>query len=215
MFMLLTQNLGYRYRNGSLLHFPDLRCAAGEHWLLLGPSGSGKTTLLQLLAGLRTPTEGKVVLNDTMLSELKGAALDRFRGRQIGIIYQQPHFVRALNVGDNLALARQLAGLPADADRIQQLLDRLGVSHKIRSKTDQLSVGEQQRVAIARALVNAPGVILADEPTSALDDANANRVSQLLKEVAESVGAILVIVTHDARLREQFDRQVLLDATPV
>lgn len=213
--MLLTENLVYRYRNGSSLQFPDLRCAAGEHWLLLGPSGSGKTTLLQLLAGLRTPTEGRVLLNDTELSALSGPALDRFRGRQIGIIYQQPHFVRSLRVGENLELARQLAGLPADTDRIQQLLDRLDIGHKLRAKTGELSVGEQQRVAIARALVNAPGLILADEPTSALDDGNANRVSHLLREVAESVGAILVIVTHDARLREQFDRQVLLASTPV
>ena len=213
--MLLTENLGYRYRNGPALRFPDLRCAAGEHWLLLGPSGSGKTTWLQLLAGLRTPTAGRVVLNDTALSGLSGAALDRFRGRQIGIIYQQPHFVRSLRVGENLALARRLAGLPADGERIQQLLDRLDIGHKLRARTDQLSVGEQQRVAIARALVNAPGLILADEPTSALDDANATRVSHLLREVAESAGAILVIVTHDARLRQQFDRQVLLSPTPV
>jgi putative ABC transport system ATP-binding protein len=212
--MLLTENLAYRYRNGSSLHFPDLRCAANEHWLLLGPSGSGKTTLLQLLAGLRTPTAGQVVLNDTPLSGLSGAALDRFRGRRIGIIYQQPHFVRSLRVGENLALARQLAGLPAAPDRIQELLARLDVGDKLAARTRKLSVGEQQRVAIARALVNEPSLILADEPTSALDDANAARVSHLLREVAEAAGAILVIVTHDARLRREFDRQVLLTPTP-
>ena len=212
--MLQTDNLTFHYPNGPSLTFPDLRCAAGEHWLLLGPSGSGKTTWLQLLAGLRTPTTGRIVLRDTNLADLRGGALDRFRGREIGIIYQQPPFVRSLSVGDNLALARRLAGLPADAERVHRLLDRLGVSHKARSRPDRLSVGEQQRVAIARALVNAPGLILADEPTSALDDGNARRVSQLLREVAEAVQAILVIVTHDARLRQEFDRYVELAGTP-
>lgn len=212
--MLQTDNLTFRYPNGPSLTFPDLRCAAGEHWLLLGPSGSGKTTWLQLLAGLRTPTTGRIVLRDTNLADLRGGALDRFRGREIGIIYQQPPFVRSLSVGDNLALARRLAGLPADADRVHRLLDRLGVSDKARSRPDRLSVGERQRVAIARALVNAPGLILADEPTSALDDANARRVSQLLREVAEAVQAILIIVTHDARLRQEFDRYVELAGTP-
>lgn len=209
--MLQTDQLAFSYRNGPSLTFPDLRCGTGEHWLLLGPSGSGKTTWLQLLAGLRTPTAGRVTLNGTELSALRGSDLDRFRGRQIGIIYQQSHFIRALSVGDNLALARRLAGLPADAERIAQLLDRLGVGHKISARPERLSVGEQQRVAIARALVNEPGLILADEPTSALDDANAARVSDLLREVAEAAGALLLIVTHDARLKQYFDRRVTID----
>jgi putative ABC transport system ATP-binding protein len=107
-------------------------------------------------------------------------------------------------------LAQRLAGLQIDKDHIQQLLDRLNVGHKVKAPTRSLSTGEQQRVAIARALVNKPRIILADEPTSALDDVNCEQVIRLIEEVANEVGATLLVVTHDARLSSQFSNQINL-----
>lgn len=209
--MLTTKNLKYTYNNAVALTFPDIECQKGERWLLLGQSGSGKTTLLHLLGGLRTAKDGDVIVNGISLKGLTQEALDQFRGQHIGIIFQKAHFIKALSVEENLALAQSLAGKPIDRDRIKTLLERLNVSHKLKSKPDQLSIGEQQRVAIARALVNKPSVILADEPTSALDDINCDEVVQLLEQQAAEENATLLIVTHDGRLKEKFENQIILN----
>ena len=208
--MLRTENLGYAYDSQTRLNFPDIHCQTGEHWLLLGNSGCGKTTLLHLLGGLLTPKGGQVKIGDTALNQLSGAKRDQFRGQNIGIIFQKSHFVRALTVSENLALAQQLAGKKVDKKRIQNLLDRLNIGHKLNAKTSSLSQGEQQRVAIARALINQPKVILADEPTSALDDKNTEEVIQLLEESAREVNAILLVVTHDGRLKNRFKNSIQL-----
>lgn len=209
--MLATKNLKYTYNDDVALSFPDIECQKGERWLLLGQSGSGKTTLLHLLGGLRTAKDGDVIVNGTSLKSLTQEALDQFRGQHIGIIFQKAHFIKALTVEENLALAQSLADKPVDRNRIKALLDRLNVSHKLKSKPDQLSIGEQQRVAIARALVNKPAVILADEPTSALDDVNCDEVVQLLEQQAAEENATLLIVTHDGRLKEKFEHQIILN----
>jgi ABC-type lipoprotein export system ATPase subunit len=208
--MLQTKQLSYAYVKAQAMRFPDIDIPSGEHWLLLGQSGSGKTTLLHLLGGLLTAKNGEVRIGDTNLSSLSGAALDRFRGQNIGIVFQKSHFVRSLNVQENLALAQNLAGLPTDNARISELLERLNLGHKLKSRTDQLSIGEQQRAAIARALVNQPKLILADEPTSALDDQNAREVAALLEEQAKAAGATLLVVTHDNRLQSHFSNQIHL-----
>ncbi len=208
--MLQTEDLAFSYNGQHLLQFQNVDCKQGEQWLLLGQSGSGKTTLLHLLGGLLSPKKGKVVVGDTDITKLSEHAKDLFRGQNIGIIFQNTHFIRSLNVQENLMLAQKLANLKIDKDRIQHLLDRLNVGHKIKSSTDQLSVGEQQRVAIARALVNRPKIILADEPTSALDDVNCGQVIELIEEVANEVKATLLVVTHDARLSSKFTNQINL-----
>lgn len=210
--MLQTKDLQYTYSGSPALHFPDINCEKGEQCLLLGQSGSGKTTLLHLLGGLRKAEKGEVIVAGEDLKKLGAGQLDRFRGQHIGIIFQQSHFVRALTVKENLALAQSLAGRPADSQRIQQLLERLNIGHKLNSRTDSLSLGEQQRVAIARALVNKPAIILADEPTSALDDQNCEEVIRLLETQAREEQATLLIVTHDGRLKDRFERKILLDA---
>lgn len=208
--MLKTSSLSYTYPGGEALRFPAMECQAGEHWLILGSSGSGKTTLLQLLAGLRKPAEGEVRIGTTAINTLAPAALDRFRGQNIGIVFQQSHFIRALNVEENLIISQQLAGKPVDRTRIRKLVEHLGLGRKLKSPTHRLSQGEQQRVAIARALVNNPTVILADEPTSALDDQNTSEVVTLLEEEASIVNATLIVVTHDGRLKSKFPKQVAL-----
>ncbi len=208
--MLETRQLQFSYDSKSNLQFPDLTCAKGEQWLLLGQSGSGKTTLLHLLGGLLSPQKGNIKINDTDISILRGSALDHFRGQNIGIIFQTAHFVRALTVEENLLLAQQLAGNKQDKVLVHNFLQKLNLSHKLKSKPDELSVGEAQRVNVARALINNPSVILADEPTSALDDHNAEEVIQLLESQAKEANATLLIVTHDGRLKNYFKNQIQL-----
>ena len=209
--MLRTQDLQFQYTGNTPLHFPDIHCKKGEHWLVLGQSGSGKTTLLHLLGGLLPPTAGTIEVGGTDIARLSPSQLDQFRGKHIGIIFQQSHFLRALTVGENVKAAQQLAGLSVDMDRIRHFLDRLNIRDKINKRTDELSVGERQRVAIARALINQPDIILADEPTSALDDRNCDEVLQLLEEQAAAVEATLLVVTHDGRLKDKFSHQILMD----
>lgn len=209
--MLQTQNLSYAYKGQAPIEFPNLQCDKGEHWLILGQSGSGKTTFLHLLGGLLTPLNGSIQVSDTGLHNLKGSKLDHFRGRNIGIVFQKAHFVNSLNVLENLLLSQQLAGLKPSREEVQEILENLSIADKIYKKINQLSVGEQQRVAIARALVKKPALILADEPTSALDDENSARVIELLETQAKSVNATLLIVTHDQRLKDHFEKKIILD----
>ena len=209
--MLITKNVTYSYQSSKeKLTFPDINCKNGEHWLLLGQSGSGKTTLLHLLGGLLRPKEGTIQIGDTEIQDMTAAKLDQFRGKNIGIIFQKPHFVNALTVEQNLQIAQYLANEPQDKNRIQSLLDSLNLGHKLKSKTSELSEGEKQRVSIARALINKPEVILADEPTSALDDDNCTEVLKLLEKQAKEQKATLLIVTHDTRLKKHFDNQITL-----
>jgi ABC-type lipoprotein export system ATPase subunit len=209
--MLETRILQYSHEPKTTLHFPDIRCETGDHWLILGNSGSGKTTFLHLLAGLLRPKNGEVLIDNQSISTLSQAKLDAFRGQKIGIIFQQNHFVRALSVFENLSLAQNLAGLKTDRDRIFSLLKNLNLEEKNRRRPHELSQGEQQRVAIARALINQPSLILADEPTSALDDKNADEVLQLLENQAIASNSTLLIVTHDGRLKSHFAKKIVLE----
>jgi ABC-type lipoprotein export system ATPase subunit len=205
--MLLTKKLIFNYAASAPMSFPDLTLQRGEQALLLGQSGSGKTTLLHLLGGLLSPKSGDIQINDQNFALLRGAELDRFRGKNIGIIFQTAHFIRSLTVEENLLLAQQLAGLKTDKSLILRFLQKLNLDHKLKSKPNELSVGEAQRANIARALINSPSVILADEPTSALDDKNAEEVIQLLEQQAAEANATLLIVTHDGRLKNRFSRK--------
>ncbi len=208
--MVQTSSLSYAYKSGPKLDFPDITLNASESCLVLGQSGVGKTTFLHLLAGLMTPTSGKVIIGDTDITKLRGDKLDTFRGKSIGIIFQKNHFVNALSVMENLTLAQKLAGNPVDKRFAQSLLDQLNIGEYGNKATNQLSEGEKQRVSIARALVNKPILILADEPSSALDDDNCNDVISLLNESSQKINASLIIVTHDNRLKSTIDKQVLL-----
>ncbi len=209
--MLSIQNLKYSYDGQVNMSFPDFDIQSGEEALILGQSGCGKTTLLHLMSGLLGTSNGAVLVDGQDINKLKGGVLDSFRGKKIGIVFQVAHFIDSLTVKENLMLTQKLAGVKQNIDSITTLLSELGVVDKLNKKVKQLSVGEKQRVSIARALVNNPKVILADEPTSALDDGNCTAVLKLLRKQAEKMGACLLIVTHDNRLKELFDKTITLN----
>ena len=191
-----------------VLALEGFEAAAGEHWLVLGASGSGKTTFLNLVAGLLRPSEGAIEVDGQPLAGLEGAALDRWRGRSVGIVPQKLHLVSSLNVLQNLLLAPYLAGLPADEARAIGLLGNLDLKEKLEEKPHQLSHGQAQRVAIARAVMNRPKLLLADEPTSNLDDANCLLSLDLLQNQARECGATLIVATHDQRAKPRFEKRL-------
>jgi len=208
--MISVQGLTFQFPAGPSFAFPDFHCASGEHLLVLGQSGKGKTTLLHLLAGMIRPGGGTIRINNTNIADLSNRALDTFRGQHIGIIFQTAHFVESISVIDNLMLSPFLSGKTASKKEALSALERLSVAQKSEQKPGSLSVGEQQRCSIARAVFHKPSVILADEPTSALDDQNAEQVIALLEEQASLAGAALIIVTHDKRLKDRFQKQITL-----
>jgi putative ABC transport system ATP-binding protein len=206
----LVQTFGGR----TVLDLPAWQVTRGGHSLVIGPSGCGKSTLLHLIAGLIRPSRGRIAVDGQDLAALRSAALDRFRGRRIGIVLQNMHLISALSLRDNLRLARWLARQAPDPDRIDGLLDELGLAPLASAKPRQLSQGERQRLAIARAVVNRPALVLADEPTSALDDGNCAAVLDLLQRQAQAMGATLIVATHDHRLQPHFDQRLELAALP-
>lgn len=209
--MISTHRVIFAYNDSNAFEFPDISCKKGDQWLIIGRSGCGKTTLLHIMAGLLKPGSGKVVVNDIDITALSPSQTDRVRGKEIGIIFQIPHFIQSLTVLENLLVARYLAGLKEDRQQAMDILEKLNIAGKSNVKPNQLSQGEQQRLSIARALINEPSVILADEPTSSLDDHNCKEALGLLKEHAESSGSSLLIVTHDHRLDSYFPNVINLD----
>lgn len=209
--MFAVNDLQHAYAGQTALGINAWQAAQGEHWLVLGPSGSGKTTLLHALAGILQPTAGRVVVAGQELAVLSPSALDRFRGRHVGIVLQRLHLLPSLTVAQNLALAQYLAGLPQDTVRINEVLGSLDLADKARSYPHALSHGQAQRVAIARAVVNKPRVLLADEPTSNLDDTRCAQALDLLLAQATSCGATLVIATHDQRIKARVPNQFVLN----
>ena len=206
--MLETKNLRFKYDDDSVLSFPDIKTSK-ENLLILGASGVGKTTFLHLLSGLLKPLEGEIDLIGTPISKLTMSEMDRFRGKNIGIVFQKPHFINSLTVKENLQLAQYISK-KIDKTRISSLLESLGIEDKANKKTLNLSQGEKQRVAIALAIVNSPKLILADEPTSSLDDLNCNKVITLLKNQAAKYKAKLIIITPDYRLKKHFKNTLSL-----
>lgn len=198
------------------LTVPDFQVAAGESVLLLGESGSGKSTLLSLICGIVTAHSGRVMLGDTDLAALRAGARDRFRAEQIGVIFQQFNLLPYASVSDNILLPlrfapdrRKRAGDAAEQART--LCHALGLPDGVgQTAAGRLSVGQQQRVAVARALIGQPPLIVADEPTSALDAATQDGFLRLLFDQTRATGAALLMVSHDARLGDRFDRVVSL-----
>lgn len=206
--MVNLQHAAHHYDSENIVSLPDIILNQRGQLLIHGLSGSGKTTLLHVLAGLLSPTTGKVVINDTEIYFLSESNLDKFRGQTIGMIFQQMHLVDTLTVFENIRLAQYMAGVEQNENRIREVLDQLDITEKENSFADELSQGQKQRVSIARAVVNHPKLILADEPTSSLDDKRSEQVIALLKEQAELQDASLIISTHDSRVKSHFSKSI-------
>jgi ABC-type lipoprotein export system ATPase subunit len=208
--MINTKNLRFSYTKDQEFIFPDLYCEAGSTLLITGDSGKGKTTYLHLLAGLLQPTSGEILIDKTDLVSLSEKKTDRYRGKNIGVVFQKSYFIAALTVLENLQMASWLATGKKHTKRAKKLLEQLGIENQAEKLPSQLSIGQQQRVSIARALMNEPKVLLADEPTSSLDDKNAEKVIDLLTSLSKEYKAALLIVTHDNRIKEKFINKITL-----
>ena len=207
--MIITKDLKFKYNDQASFSFPDIKLAKDENLLIIGNSGIGKTTLLHLLAGLLKSNSGLINLYEQDINNLTQYQMDKFRGQNIGIVFQKPHFVNSLTVKENLQLAQYL-GNKEDKNRVIDILSSLDILDKKNKKPKKLSQGEKQRVSIAMAIVNSPKLILADEPTSSLDDKNCERVIKLLKKQASEFKAQLIVITHDNRLKKHFKKSIKL-----
>lgn len=202
--LLTLENVSHEYPHGETLYFPTVRVAKGQHTLLLGDSGTGKSTLLHILAGLLRPTVGRVVIDGQDLYMLGTRKLDKYRGQNIGIVFQNAHLINTLDLYGNMQITQEFAGARHDAVRIKGVLDSLGLGDQIYKYPHKLSRGQLQRAAIARAVVNSPSLLIADEPTASLDDRNTDRVMELLFRQANEQGATLILATHDNRIKDRF-----------
>lgn len=208
--MISTKDITFSYHKDHIFHMPDVFCQAGNTLLVTGNSGKGKTTYLHILAGLLKPTSGQVTIDNIDVTKLSEQKTDAFRGKNIGVVFQKSHFIASLTVLENLEMASWLATGKKHTKRAKNLLEKLDVLDQATKLVSQLSVGQQQRVSIARALMNKPKVLLADEPTSSLDDKNAEKVIDLLENLAKEHQAALLIVTHDSRIKQRFTNQITM-----
>lgn len=191
----------------------DLSISEGERVAVVGTSGAGKTTLMHILGGLDYPTEGRVTIEGADLLALKGPALDRFRNRTVGFVFQfhqlLPEFTALENVMMPALIARK--GRSEATAAAEELLGEVGLSHRLTHKPGQLSGGEQQRVAIARSLIQAPRLLLADEPTGNLDSSTSEEIFQLIDSLHQKHGLTMVVVTHNETLARRLDRMVRME----
>lgn len=194
----------------TILQPTSFRIESGQTVAITGPSGSGKSTLLGLLAGLDTPSTGRVLVDGVNITALGEEGLARLRGEKIGIVFQFFHLIPSLTAMENVLVPMELAGLADARTRAAALLHDVGLTGRGHHYPSQLSGGEQQRVAIARALANDPPILLADEPTGNLDSGTGHQVIDLLLSVNRKQGRTLVLVTHDRELAVLADEVIAL-----
>lgn len=208
--MIEVKNIVKRFGSLEVLHGVSLDIADGEIVSIVGASGAGKSTLLQIIGSLLSADSGEVIIDGVKLSTLSEDKLSDFRNRHIGFIFQSYHLLPEFTAMENVMMPMLIAGgkrIDAEA-RARELLDLVGMSHRVEHKPEALSGGEQQRVAIARALINRPSVVLADEPTGNLDTATRDEIQRLFIELRDRTGQTFVIVTHDVALAERSDRTI-------
>ena len=189
----------------------SLSVGKGEVVAIIGPSGSGKSTLLHILGGVDRPTAGKVFVDGQDVYAQNEDQLAIFRRRQVGLIYQFYNLIPVLNVVENMTLPVLMDGRQVNQERLEELLDVLGLRGREKYLPNQLSGGQQQRVSIGRALMNAPAVVLADEPTGNLDSKNSQEIVELLKMSNKKYGQTLVIITHDENIALQAHRVIAIE----
>lgn len=207
----LTKVYGEGEQQTRALDDVSLSVAEGDFVAIIGASGSGKSTLLHLMGGVDRPTSGTVLMNGQDVYARSDEALAVFRRREVGLIYQFYNLVPVLNVEENMTLPVALDGRVINDERLQDLLNRLGLADKRGSLPNQLSGGQQQRVAIGRALMNAPAIVLADEPTGNLDTKNSREIMELLVQSNREYGQTLVVITHDEDIALMADRVISME----
>jgi putative ABC transport system ATP-binding protein len=212
--MLIANEVSKEYRSGeqtlTVLRNVSFSIPQGSFIAIVGPSGSGKTTLLGLLAGLDSPTRGRVTLEDVDLATLDENGRARLRGEKVGFVFQTFQLIPTLTAQENVQVPLELRGTPGAAERAIELLDRVGLRERSHHFPSQLSGGEQQRVAIARAFANSPRILFADEPTGNLDGVTGGRILELLQSLNSQSGSTIVLVTHDDALASRATRIIRL-----
>lgn len=215
MEILRCENLCKTYGEGDVLvkalNDVSFSVEKGEFVSIVGPSGSGKSTLLHILGGVDKPTSGRVLIGGTDIHALNENKLAVFRRRQIGLIYQFYNLLPVLNVDENIVLPHLLDGRDMDKERLDQVVESLGLTDRRNNLPSQLSGGQQQRVSIGRALFNHPAIVLADEPTGNLDRKNGAEIVRLLKEANRSRKQTLILITHDESIALQADRMLCIE----
>lgn len=215
MELIRVENLSKIYGEGAsevrALDGVSLSIDAGQFVAIVGPSGSGKSTLLHILGGVDKPTSGMVYLNGQPIFDRNDEQLAIFRRREVGLIYQFYNLIPVLNVVENMILPVLLDGRKVNHERLDDLLDTLGLSERKKHLPNQLSGGQQQRVSIGRALMNAPAIVLADEPTGNLDRKNSQEIVDLLKLSNKKYRQTLILITHDENIAMQADRIIRIE----
>lgn len=215
--MLRVENLSYQIDladSEPLLVVDDVSFSlnSADSLAITGDSGSGKTTLLGLLAGLNSPTSGKIYLGDDCISAMDEDQRALFRADNVGFVFQSFYLLKHLTALENVLLPLQLSNQSDAKEQALELLDRVGLSHRLQHKPTMLSGGEQQRVAIARAFANQPKYLFADEPTGNLDHKTAAKISDLLFELNDQQGTTLILVTHAHALAQRCHTHLQLEA---
>jgi len=208
--LINAENIQKHFGELTVLSGVSLSIEAGEVVSVTGPSGAGKTTLLQIIGTLDSPDAGQIIMQDRLISKLRGNALSAFRNRQLGFIFQFHHLLPEFNALENVAIPAFIQGYGKKAgyQKATELLDYLGLNNRLEHKPATLSGGEQQRVAVARALINDPSVVLADEPSGNLDSQTAEELHNLFFHLRKEMGQTFVIVTHNNELAKMADRRL-------
>jgi lipoprotein-releasing system ATP-binding protein len=208
--MIIAENIKKKIGNTEILKGISLQINPSEVVSLVGPSGAGKSTLLSILGTLDKPSEGKVFIDSEDILKMNEKKLAAFRNKNIGFVFQFHHLLPEFTALENVYIPALIKGESKSIaeQRAKQLLDRVGLSHRLNHKPTELSGGEQQRVAVARSLINKPKVIFADEPTGNLDSHNAEALHQLFFELRKEFGQTFVIVTHNEHLAQMADRTI-------
>lgn len=178
----------------------------GEQMALVGRSGCGKSTLLHVISGISRPDSGRVLIGDWDIALFTEPECDRFRAEQIGYVFQTFNLLSGFSALENVLLGMRFAGGRANTKRAKELLERVGLGHRMTHKPTQLSVGEQQRVSVARGLANQPRILLADEPTANVDSGHQQQVIDMLRDTCREENVALLVVTHTPEVANQFDR---------
>ena len=198
--MLICENLSFAIDGHKLIKDINFNIQSQKDLLITGPSGFGKTTLLSILCGLQKPTEGNVKYDEINLYDLDEDKIDDFRGKKLGIVFQNFNLINAFTVKQNLDLANSIFNFK-DNDQLYYLLERIGLAEKSHIIVSKLSTGEKQRLAVARAFIGNPKWVFCDEPTSSLDDKNTDIILNLIKEETLRCKASLILITHDKRIQ--------------